>query len=280
MDFKDYYKVLGVSPTASEAEIRKAYKKLAIQYHPDKNPGNAAAEARFKEVSEAKEVLLDAGNRAKYDAIRRGGFAGMGAGTVHATDSGDVNRMFSSFFEEIFGGRNRIFKGRDVEANLKISLEEAYRGLHETFTMEGHKMRLRIKPGIPHEQVLRIKGKGGPGRQGGPPGDLFIKVLIKPHPVFERKENDLYTRMEIDLYKVVLGRKIKVPSMQGPKSITLPPGTQNGETLKLKGLGMPDYLDPQRFGDLYVTIAVKLPHPLSAEEKDLFEQLEALKKRK
>lgn len=278
MDFKDYYKVLGVSPQASAEEIRKAYKTLAVKYHPDRNPGNAAAEARFKEISEAKEVLLDEATRAKYDAIRSGGWPA-GMPQTQTTDTNDINRMFSSLFEEIFGGGNTLRRGRNHEANLKISLEEAFRGVQETFTLGGERMRLHLKPGIAHEQVLRVKGKGGPGRQGGPPGDLHIKVLINPHPVFERQENDLYTRLEVDLYKVVLGRKIKVPSLEGPKSITLPPGTQNGERLKLKGQGMPDYYNPQQRGDLYVTLMVKLPHPLSAEERALFEQLEKLRRR-
>lgn len=278
MQYKDYYKVLGVKRTATEDEIRKAYKKLAVKYHPDANPDNPKAEQKFKEISEAKEVLLDADNRRKYDMLGQNfrqypGGGPMGGGYRHAPGGGDMNSVFTSFFEEIFGTRNSIRKGRDHVANVNISLEEAYKGMHDVLTYDGKKLRIHIKPGVKHGQKLRLKGQGGPGRSGGPPGDLILEIKIKPHGKFSRKENDLYTELKVSLFDLVLGRKVRVPTLKGNISFTIPEGTQSGEKLKLKGLGMPHYGKASLFGNLYLTVHIEMPK-LTAGQKKLFEELE------
>lgn len=282
MKYKDYYKVMGVSRTASDDEIKKQYKKLAVKYHPDANPNNPSAEKRFKEISEAKEVLLDPENRRKYDMLGQnfrqyqgqGPMAGYRQGGPHA----DMNSVFTSFFEEIFGGRANVRKGRDHVANITISLEEAYNGMRDVLQYDGKKLRIHIKPGVKHGQKLRLKGQGGPGRSGGPAGDLMLEVKIKTHGKFTRRENDLYLEQKVDLYDWMLKRKVRIPSLKGNISITVPEGTQSGEKLKLSGLGMPLYGKPSSFGNLYVTLHVKTPDKLSADEKALFEELD--KKRK
>jgi curved DNA-binding protein len=283
MSYKDYYQVLGVQPNASTDEIRQVYRQLAVKYHPDRNPDNAAAEARFKEISEAKEILLDPANRQRYDALRqqylyrqqaRQQPSAPGTPPPEPEDYG-----FATFFEEIFGTRRRgPRRGKNYEANIKISLEEAYQGFTDVLSFEGRRLRVRIRPGIQDGQTLRIKGQGGAGKQGGTNGDLFLTVKIKPDERFERSDNDLYHSLEVDLYTALLGQKIQVPSLAGPKSINLPPGTQPGERLKLRGLGMPHYDQPDRYGDLYVRVNVRLPQRLSEAERKLVEQLAQLRK--
>ncbi|MCB0836172.1 MAG: J domain-containing protein [Bacteroidetes bacterium] len=288
MQYKDYYKILGVKRSASEEEIKKAFKQLAIKYHPDKNPGNTAAEEKFKEINEAKEVLGNPQNRQKYDMLgsRYEQFQRMarqrqsaGQPPPQMPEEGDFNNIFSRFFEEIFGGGNSRRKGADQKALVKITLEEAYNGMSDILKFEGKKLRIHIKPGVRDEQVLRLKGQGRPGRNGGETGDLLLKVVVKPHNVFTRKDNDLYTDTTVGLYTAVLGKKITVASMKGAISINLPKGTQSGELLKLKGLGMPDYDDPNTKGNLYVKVNVRIPKNLNAEELALFEQLNKIKKR-
>jgi curved DNA-binding protein len=289
MEYKDYYQVLGVSARASAEEIRQVYKKLAVQYHPDHNPGNSAAEKRFKEISEAKEVLLDPENRQKYDALRaqyvarqqlRQQRSGGMARPTPPEEEPEMSNVFTHFFEEVFGRKRSSRRGRNYEAHIKITLEEAYHGTRDVLGFEGRKLRIRIKPGMRDGQVLKIKGQGGPGKNGGPNGDLFLTVKIKDHPHFDRQADDLYTSLEIDLYTAVLGRKMQLPSLKGSSvTIQIPPGTQPGERLKLKGLGMPYHDYPGQYGDLYLTVKVKLPTRLSGEEQALFEQLARLRDR-
>ncbi|GAB4420192.1 MAG: DnaJ C-terminal domain-containing protein [Bacteroidia bacterium] len=276
MTFKDYYSVLGVSPQATAEEIRQAYKKLAVRHHPDKNPGDQAAEQRFKEISEAKEVLLDPDNRQKYDALsqRLASMRSRPQGPVPGQP--DLDDVFSIFFEEVFGGRRGPRQGRTQEGHIKISLEEAYRGMNDILQHEGKRLRIQIKPGIADGQTLRVKGQGGAGKLGGPPGDLLLTIVVKPHPVFERKGNDLYARISAPLYDVLLGRKITVPSLDGSKAVAVPPGTQPGEKLKLRGLGMPHYDNPDLRGDLYIQIDVTLPSRLSPEQRRKLEEIEQM----
>lgn len=289
MNYKDYYQVLGVAPRASHEEIKAAYKKLAVQYHPDRNPGNTAAEARFKEIAEAKEILLDAAHRRQYDALRMQYIAQQHVRSQRAASGGQPSRqepetegggIFSSFFDEVFGrNRRQPRRGRNLEANVKISLEEAYHGTRDVLRFEGRKLRIRIKPGMRDGQTLRIKGQGGAGQNGGPSGDLFLTIKVKEHPVFTRQEDDLYTDLEVDVYTAILGLKVQVPSPKGsPVSVKIPPGTQPGERLKLKGLGMPDHDHPGVFGDLYLRVNVRLPEQLSAEERQLLERLAELRR--
>lgn len=277
MQYKDYYRILGVGRNASEAEIRQAYKKLAVKYHPDVNPGNPKAEKRFKEISEAKKILCDAKLRARYDAISRV-HAGAGATTGAASGPGGsrINNVFSTFFEEVFGTRMDTRRGRNYEANLHISLHDAYRGVSDIYTFEDRRIKLHLKPGIKHEQTLLIKGQGGHGRLGGEPGDLYLTILIKPHSVFTRQGNDLVVDLPVSVYDLVLGNKVTVPSIKGNMSVQVPPGSQSGERLKLKGLGMPHYDDPTQFGDLYAVIQIQTPTKLTRETRRLWEQLRSL----
>jgi len=254
------------------------YKQLAVKYHPDRNPDDTSAEARFKEISEAKEILLDPANRQRYDALRQHYLYQQRASAGTPPPEPD-DYSFATFFEDIFGARRRgPRRGKNYEANIKISLEEAYRGFTDVLSFEGRRLRVRIRPGIQDGQTLRIKGQGGPGKQGGTNGDLFLTVKIKPDERFERNENDLYHTLEVDLYTALLGHKIHVPSFAGAKSISLPPGTQPGERLKLRGLGMPYYDQPDRYGDLYVRVNVRLPQRLSEAERKLIEQLAQLRR--
>lgn len=282
MQYKDYYRILGVSPQATDEEIRKAYKALALKFHPDKNPGNPLAEQKFKEISEAKKILTDPNLKFRYDQISRGagsakseqGFAGAASAA-----SGEVNGIFSTFFEEIFGVRKGQRRGKNYEANLSITLEEAYAGMEDVVKFEGRKVKLKIKPGIRHEQTLRIKGQGGESRSGTEAGDLYLTIKIKPHARFTRQGNDLSIDVEVSIFDLVLGNKITIPSFRGNMNIVVPPGTQSGEKLKLKGLGMPVYESFDQFGDLYANLLIRTPKRLSARERVLWEQLAEMEKK-
>ena len=282
MQYKDYYRILGVSPQPTDEEIRTAYKALALKFHPDKNPGNPLAEQKFKEISEAKKILTDPNLKFRYDQISRGagsakseqGFAGAASAA-----SGEVNGIFSTFFEEIFGVRKGQRRGKNYEANLSITLEEAYAGMEDVVKFEGRKVKLKIKPGIRHEQTLRIKGQGGESRSGTEAGDLYLTIKIKPHARFTRQGNDLSIDVEVSIFDLVLGNKITIPSFRGNMNIVVPPGTQSGEKLKLKGLGMPVYESFDQFGDLYANLLIRTPKRLSARERVLWEQLAEMEKK-
>ncbi len=278
MQYKDYYQILGVSPIATEEDIRKAYKQLAVKFHPDKNPGNPLAEQRFKEISEAKKILTDSQLRFRYDQIMRAAQQGRDASSS-ANGAEEENSIFSTFFEEIFGSRKNSRKARNYEANLSITLEEAYAGMEDVVSYEGRKIKLRIKPGIKHGQTLRVIGQGGASRGGTEVGDLFLTIMIKPHARFTRQGDDLYLDIEVSIFDLVLGQKITIPSFRGNMSIVVPAGTQSGEQLKLKGLGMPLYESNNQFGDLYATLNIRTPQRLSPRERELWEQLSDLEKR-
>ncbi len=310
MDYKDYYKILGVSKKADASEIKKAYRKLASKLHPDVNPDNAEAEKKFKDVQEAYEVLKDSEKRSLYDKVgsnwkqyqQSGGRAedfdwsrwtsqpgGFHQSTQFQGDIGDIfGRGFSDFFEGLFGGRmggaqrtarspfggmwNAQRPGQDVEAELKISLQEAYSGSTRSFELNGQQMRVKIPRGIRDGQKLKLKGKGYSGAGGGNSGDLYLIVKIIPDARFERKDDNLYVNQTIDLYAMVLGGKIHVPTLSGSLKLTIPAGSQNDKLMRLKGQGMPVFKS-DKFGDLFVRLKVKLPTHLSSEEKELFEKL-------
>lgn len=297
MDYKDYYKVLGVPKNATAADIKKAYRRLAVKYHPDRNKDDKQAEEKFKEISEANEVLSDPEKRQKYDALGenwqqaqnagpfgRGGqpggfgrgFEGFGTGTGNES-------TFSDFFETLFGrrpnepaGSRTVRKGQDYRAETTISLQEAYTGTGRMVEVNGQKLRIKLKPGIGHEQVIRLKDKGEPGTNSGPAGDLYITIRIADDEYFDRKGDDLYTDVAIDLYTAVLGGKATVRTLKGDIKLDIPEGTDNGKVLRLKGLGMPVYGQPEQFGNLYVTIQVQLPKNLTETQKALFRQLAGL----
>lgn len=303
MEYKDYYKILGISKSASADEIKKAFRKLAVKYHPDKNPGNKQMEEKFKEINEANEVLGDPEKRKKYDALgenwkqyeRTGGRAddfdwsrytqrqrqGQGSESDFEFEFGGSG--FSDFFERIFGGgfgrgrfdggTARAAKGQDLRLDIDITLEEAYNGTARQFEVSGEKLRIRLRPGSYNGQQIRIKGKGAKGMGNGQKGDIYGFVHVQPHPHFKVKGNDLYCDAAIDLYTAVLGGKVTIRTLKGLISITISKETENGKVLRLKNMGMPDYNKLANFGDLYVTIHVTMPKNLSEKEIALFRQL-------
>ncbi|MEM8530033.1 MAG: J domain-containing protein [Chloroflexota bacterium] len=299
MDYRDYYNILGVSRTASESEIKKAYRKLARQYHPDINPGNEEAEAKFKAINEAYDVLSDKTKREKYDRFgkdwqryQQGGNVDWGAYGDSPFGSGD----FSDFFETLFGGNTQrsssrrrspnsglSIDGQDVEQSTEISLEEAFSGTQRMVQFsspngQARTLTVKIPAGAQTGSRVRITGEGGPGIGGGKRGNLYLIVKVLPHDRFERRDNDLYTKTSVELYDMLLGGEVRVPVMGG-KTITLniPVGTQNGRTFRISGQGMPYLQNPDTRGDLYVTLEVLLPTTLSEGEREVFESLRSRK---
>lgn len=306
MEYKDYYKILGVDKNASPDDIKKAFRKLAVKYHPDKNVNNKAAEEKFKQINEANEVLSDPQKRKKYDELganwQQYEYAGGGhAGRARTgngrggpfTFEGDFNDVFgqgggsgfSDFFEQFFGRsaaggykqgtRPPQFKGHDYQTDMEITLEEAFHGTHRLIQLEDEKIRIATRPGVSDEQQLRIKGKGGKGGKGNNHGDLYVRVHIAPHPRYTRKGDDLYTNHTIDLFTTVLGGSTIVDTLAGQVKIKIAPGTQSGKTIRIKGKGMPVYGDANNFGDLYVELQVHIPETLTNRQRELFEQLKS-----
>jgi curved DNA-binding protein len=305
MEYKDYYKTLGVDKKASQDEIKAAYRKLAVKYHPDKNKDNKAAEEKFKLVNEANEVLSDPEKRKKYDSLgenwrqyeqagsRRSGGPRSGNGRSGPfTYEGDFSDIFgegggsgfSDFFEQFFGrgagggtrggGRSANFKGQDYQTDMEITLEEAYHGTHRLIQLEDEKLRIATKPGVHDEQQLRIKGKGGKGSKENH-GDLYVRVHVAQHPRYSRKGDDLSTTHTIDLFTAVLGGHTIVDTMSGQVKVKIDPGTQNGKTIRIKSKGMPIYGKQNQFGDLYVQLQVHIPEHLTDRQRELFEQLKS-----
>jgi curved DNA-binding protein len=306
MNYKDYYKILGVAKNATAKEIKKAYRKLAAQYHPDKNPDDKVAEEKFKEINEANEVLSDKEKREKYDTLGSNWEAyqhtgddwrdyakqqnqqrrhSRGGSSEFYGDSGGED--FSSFFETFFGGGGQTgrhqrdaFSGGDIQAELPITILEAYKGSKRTFEIHNENLRITIKPGSYDGQQLKIKGKGQPGVRGGNRGDLYIILRVQPDPRFERNFDNLLYNASIDLYTAILGGKIEVPTLSGILKITVPKGSKTGKILRLKARGMPKYGSESSFGDMLVKLNVVLPKNLSKEEESLFKQLKELQTQK
>lgn len=319
MEYKDYYKILGVEKTASEKEIKKAFRKLATQYHPDKNPNDKTAEAKFKEINEAYEVLKDKEKRQQYDTLganwnqyqqsgggfdwgqyaQQGGFDGQSRTYTFRGDpseffggQGGSDEGFSNFFETFFGGQGGGFggeqfggfrqrgsrprRGQDLQAELDITLREAYEGSTRTFEISGKSMRINLKKGSYDGQKLRLKGKGQPGANGAPAGDLYLILRVLPDARFERIGDDLKITVHTDIYKAVLGGKVEIPTMSGFIKISIPQGTNSGKILRIKGKGMPKLKNDKEFGDLLVQILLQTPTNLSDEEEQLFKKLQNL----
>ncbi len=289
MEYKDYYKILGVDKNATPEDIKKAFRKLAVKYHPDKNKDDKKAEERFKEINEANEVLGDPEKRKQYDAFGEnwkhaqangaggfGGFGGPGSPGEFADMFGSGGN-FSDFFESLFGqqaGRGRgPRKGQDYGAEMPITLEEAYAGTERLLNVNGQSLRIRLKPGIAHEQTIRLREKGGPGMFNGPNGDVLITIHVAEHKQFRRQGDDLYVTVPVDVYTAVLGGKVPVQTLKGEIKVDIPARTDNGKTLRLKGLGMPVYDRPGEYGNLYVAVELHLPSHLSEKEMELFRQL-------
>ena len=323
MEFKDYYATLGVAKTATEKEIKQAYRKLARKFHPDVNPGDKQAESRFKSINEAYEVLGDPDKRRKYDELganwrqyeqaqQHGGpgpFAdgawtvnvGGGEGGFRTMSEEEMRRLFgdqnpfSDFFQTFFGGATpgapgrgarqgraaRARRGRDVEQDLELSLEEAFHGATRRFAVkqEGHtrSVDVRIPAGVNDGSRVRVAGEGEHGTGGAASGDLYLRVHLLPHPRFERKGRDLYVHVQVPVTTAVLGGEADVPSIDGkPLRLKVPPSTQNGQVLRLKGHGMPAVRRQDDRGDLYATVDVRLPRSLTPEQTRLYESLKRL----
>lgn len=296
MEFIDYYKILGIGKDASDKEIRNAYRKLARKYHPDLNPNDKEANKKFQQVNEANEVLSDPEKRKKYDQY--------GKDWKHAEEferasgaqrtyrqpreepfGGDFGGgHFSDFFEAMFGrqgssdrGTQVRFRGEDFHAELQLSLRDAYQTHKQTLNVNGKKIRITVPAGIENGQTIRIKGHGGAGINGGPDGDLYITFDIPNDPAFKREGSDLYTTKEIGLYTAMLGGEITLDTLTGKVKLPVPPETQPGTKVRLKGQGFPRYRQEGSFGDLYVTYSVRIPANLSEKEKELLLELSKLR---
>lgn len=299
MEFIDYYKVLGLDRSATAADIKKAYRKLARKYHPDVNPNDKEAEKKFKQLNEANAVLSDPEKRKKYDRYgkdwehaeafekaraqqQRPHGSGDGPFTYSgsAEDAGD----FSDFFEAMFGGGGYTrggfgrrgqprFRGQDYNADLELHLRDAFSTHKRTLNINGKNIRITVPAGIEDGQTIKIKGHGGPGMNDGPPGDLYLTFRIHNTTPFKREGANLYREVEIPLTTAVLGGEITTETFDGKVKLTVKPGVQSGEKVKLKGKGFPVYRHSGQFGDLYLTYRVQLPKQLSPEQERLFREL-------
>ncbi len=321
MDFKDYYATLGVGKSATEKELKQAFRKLARKYHPDVNPGDASAEAKFKEVNEAYEVLGDPKTRKKYDELGAnwrmyeqagspppgaqgfpggGGFRGGGVHTMTEEQMremfGGADSPFSDFFQTFFGGdfgnsersqrgntRGRARKGRDIEQEIELSLEDAYQGVTRRlqFRLGGQtrSVDVRIPAGVGDGSRVRITGEGESGAGGASAGDMYLRIRLTPNATYERKGQDLYVKVPVPLTTAVLGGEADVKTLAG-KSLRLkiPPTTQHGQVFRLKGHGMPVTGKGGEFGDLYATADVQLPRQLTPEQRSHYEALQKIER--
>jgi len=287
--YKDYYKILGVGRGASDDDIKKAYRKLARKYHPDvsKEPN---AKERFQEVSEAYETLRDKEKRAAYDSLGSGfrpgqdfrpppdWFDRFGAGRAEDLRDVDLSDLFESM--GIFGraagrrggfGRNIPIPGEDYEIPVRIGLEEAFRGTERAFQLDGHELRARIPRGATDGQRLRLKGKGGAGANGGPPGDLYLQIALEPHPLYRASGHDLEIEVPLAPWEAALGAQVDVPTLEGRVTMKIPPGAKGGQKMRLSGKGLPR--PGGGAGDLYAVLNIVVPATLTEREKKLFEEL-------
>ncbi len=299
MAFIDYYKVLGLDKTASDKDIKNAYRKLARKYHPDLNPNDAEANKKFQQLNEANEVLSDPEKRKKYDKYGENWQHGdaydqarqqqqsqqrsYGGGGAQGFDfegfgSGD---NFSDFFQSMFGGgggassrgRQARYRGQDYNAELQLNLNQIAETHKQTLTVNGKNIRITIPAGVENGQTIKIAGHGGPGANGGPGGDLYIKFLVSDDPRFRRQGADLFAIAKIDIYTAVLGGELTIETLTGKVKLQVKPETQNGTKVKLKGKGLPVYKKEGQHGDLYITYEVQIPTNLTDKQKELFEEL-------
>ena len=313
MEYKDYYKILGVSKNASDKEIKQAYRRLARKYHPDVNPSDKSAPEKFKEINEANDVLSDPQKRRKYDTLganwqqyeqyqRAGGqgpFQWGGQGGQYRTvtpeelenlfggmGGGDLGG-FSDFFRTFFGGgftgattrvQARPRRGQDIEQEIDIALEEAYRGATRLVDKDGRRLEIKIPAGVKTGSKIRYAGEGMPGSAGA--GDLYLLVQVAPHPTFERVGDDLHCEIPVDLYTALLGGETSVPTLKGQLVLKIPPETQTGKVFRLAGQGMPKLNEANSFGDLYAKVRVVLPEHLTPAEREMFEKLAAMRQRR
>ena len=294
MNFIDYYNILGVDKTASQKEIKTAFRKLARRYHPDLNPNDPNAKKNFQQINEANEVLSDPEKRKKYDQYGKDWQHAEQFENAKQYQEQSSNKQgnsysethfqgdFSDFFESMFGeagpgrGRQVRYRGEDYNAELHLNLTDAYKTQKQTLTVNGKNIRITIPAGIENGQTIKIPGHGGPGINGGPNGDLYITFSISNHPKFKRLGNNIYTTVELDLYTAVLGGEITIDTLDGKVKLRVKPETQNESKIKLKEKGFPVYKSEGQFGDLFITYSIKIPTNLTAQQKELFFQLSKL----
>lgn len=294
---RDYYEVLGVSKNASDDEIKKAYRKLAVKYHPDRNPGDKEAEAKFKEINEAHEVLSDKQKRARYDQFGHAGVGGAGFGGAGGAGNpfgGGFNYNGQTFnfefgnggvFDDIlgnlfgFGNARRPRRGADYQVAVTVTFEEAIFGCTKTVDNNGTDLKVKIPAGIDDGMSIRLRGKGGPAPEGGTePGDLYVRIRVKPHKSLTREGMIILSEQKIDMVDAALGCEIEVTTVDGPITMKVPAGTQSGTPFKLSGHGVPFRADGDR-GPHIVTVIVETPKNLSKKQKELLEEFRSAKKR-
>ena len=292
MDFVDYYKILGIDKSAGPAEVKTAYRKKARKSHPDLNPNDPDAKRKFQQINEANEVLSDPEKRKKYDQY--------GQDWQHAAEfeqAGQSNRGsrnskyseaasgmdFSEFFESMFGGQtretrtgHRKYRGEDFNGELHLTLQDAYKTHKQTLTINNQQIRITIPAGVENGQTIKIAGYGGPGRNGGPNGDLYLTFSVDNQGKIKRVGDDLFTTVDLDLYTAVLGGDIFLELLSGKVKLKVKPETQNGSKVRLTGKGFPVYKKESSFGDLFLTYSVKIPKKLTDREKALFRELAEL----
>ena len=290
MAFTDYYKILGLSKSASEADIKKAYRKLARKYHPDLNPNDKVAEKNFKEINEANEVLSKPENRKKYDQYgehwqNSGAFEQEKQREQYQKKSGGssgeyTQEDFSDIFENMFGGNssgrrtNTKFRGQDYNSEIQLNLIDVYKTQKRIINVNGKNIRITIPGGVENGQIIKINGHGGKGVNGGPNGDLYIQFSILNNSKFKRDKDNLHLNVDLDLYTALLGGEFTVDTFDGNVKLTIKPETQNGAKVKLTGKGFPKYKKENEFGDLFITYQLKIPTNLSEKEKELIKELQ------
>ena len=286
MDFIDYYEILGIKKTATEEEIKNAYRKLARKLHPDLNPTDKDANKKFQQLNEANEVLSDPIKRKKYDQygkdwqhsdqFEQARQSGRRSGRQDSA-GGFESDDFSDFFSSMFGGgggRSKAkYRGQDYNSQLQLSLRDAYTTHQQTLNVNGKNVRITIPAGVENGQSIKLKGYGAPGVNGGPSGDLYLTFSIANDPRFKRLGNDLYLNEDLELYTAVLGGDITVETLSGKIKLKVQPETQNGTKTRLKGKGFPVYKKEAEFGDLYITYTIKIPTNLTEKQKALFMEL-------
>lgn len=325
MEFKDYYKILGVSKNATQDEIKKSYRKLAQKFHPDKNQGNKAAEEKFKDITEANEVLSDTDKRKKYDNLGSSwnNFSQQGGNNSdfnwnewfenkqNSQNNNQNNRQkqtvndyfnsgggVSDFFEKIFGntykqqsgyGANQYtksdysdnkqsIKGEDYKTEIEITWKEAFEGCTRRLKVNGQTIEIKLKPGINDNFEMKVSGKGYQSKLGGNPGDLLIKIFYKKDDLLERKNDDLYQKITLDLYTAILGGEFKLQTLSGTIKLNIPPETNQDKILKLNKLGFTNYLNPEIKGNLFVIVNdITIPNNLTPREKELFTELKKIR---
>lgn len=292
MQFKDYYKILEVEPNATAEQIKKSYRRLAMTYHPDRNPNNPEAEEKFKDISEAYEVLQNAEKRKKFDMMRDGknNTGEFYAKNTRKTDTKDDDdfgfdyfkkktSQYSDFFNNFFR-KSDLFKGDDFTGSISISLKEAYFGSNRILNILDKKLRITIKPGIKDEQLLKIPEQGYPGIGGGRNGDLYVRVKVEKDNIFTRRGDELFTEVFVDIFTILLGGDVLIATLNGDVRITIPKGIEYGKQLRIRGKGMPVYGTEGMFGDLFVKIKYYMPKNMSPEQIDLIRQAQEIGKKK